>query len=141
MPRERPKQPPEVLLDANVLLRYLTGDPAPMADRARALMERAENGEFLLVLTPLIVAECVWVLKSFYKHSFATIANALQQVFELDGLHAQDAELISAALTSVARSNVDFADAYLAQMAQAGAVKVATFDQDFSRLGAAILEF
>ena len=141
MPKERLKHPPEVLLDANVLLRYLTGDPAPMADRARALLERAENGEFQLVLTPLIVAECVWVLKAFYKYSFAAIASALLQVLELDGLHAQDAGLISAALTSMARSNVDFADAYLAQMAQASAIKVATFDQDFSRLGAAILEF
>ena len=56
---------PNVLLDANVLPHYLIGDPQGMADRARTLLERAERGELMLILTPLILAECVWVLKSF----------------------------------------------------------------------------
>ena len=138
MPGERP---PEVLLDANVLLRYLTGDPAPMADRARVLLERAEGGEFTLLLTPLTMAECVWVLKSFYKQPLTAIAEALQQVLALDGLRVQDAGLISDALMSMARANVDFADAYLAELGKAGGLKVATFDQDFRRLGGETLEF
>lgn len=104
---------PNVLLDANVLLRYLIGDPQGMADRARTLLERAERGELVLILTPLILAECVWVLKSFYKHSLADIANALQRVLALDGLRTQRLDLVSDALSSMARHNVDFADAYL----------------------------
>jgi len=141
MADEPSKRPPEVLLDANVLLRYLTGDPAAMADRARVLLERAETGEVVLILTPLILAECVWVLKSFYKHPLGAIAQALQQVLALDGLRVQDAALVTDALISMARANVDFADAYLTELGKAGGLKVATFDQDFRRLGGETLDF
>lgn len=141
MSAERSGRPPEVLLDANVLLRYLTGDPVPMADRARALLERAESGELVLVLTPLTLAECVWVLKSFYKLPLNATAQALQQVLALDGLRIQDAALVTDALISMARNNVDFADAYLAELGKAGGLNVATFDQDFRRLGGETLEF
>ena len=137
----RPEGAPAVLLDANVLLRYLTGDPAPMADRARLLLERAESGEFVLVLTPLTLAECVWVLKSFYMQPIKAIADAFQQVLALDGLRIQDAGLVTDALSTMARANVDFADAYLAELSRAGGLKVATFDQDFRRLDGDMLQF
>ena len=141
MPAGRAEHVPEVLLDAHVLLRYLTGDPVPMADRARALLERAESGEFVLVLTPLTIAECVWVLKSLYKQPLTAIADALQQVLALDGLRMQDAGLVTDALSTMARANIDFADAYLAELGKTRGLKVATFDQDFRRLGGETLEF
>ena len=133
------RKAPEVLMDANVLLRYLTGEPEAMADRARGLLERAGRGELHLVLTPLTVAECVWVLKSFYKHSYPAIADALQQVLDLDGLRMQQGEVVTNALVSMARNNVDFADAYLAELGKAEGVAVATFEGVFQRLGGQVL--
>lgn len=130
---------PAALLDANVLLRYLTDDPRDMADRARLLLERAERGEVRLVLTPLTVAECVWVLKSFYRHPLPAIASALGQVMTLDGVVTQQAAVMSAALTLMARHNVDFADAYFTELAQREGIGVATFDADFARLGVTLL--
>jgi predicted nucleic acid-binding protein len=134
-------RPPEVLLDANVLLRYLTGDPEAMADRARLLLERAEGGEFTLLLTPLTIAECVWVLNSFYKQPLPTIADALQRVLALDGVRVPELSLVSDALLSMARHNVDFADAYLAERGKADGLQIASFDRDFRRLGAEVVEF
>jgi predicted nucleic acid-binding protein len=134
-------RPAEVLLNANVLLRYLTGDPEPMADRARVLLERAEAGEFLLLVTPLTVAECVWVLKSFYKHPLSAIESALQRVLALHGVKATEPDLISDALLNMARHNVDFADAYLAEQGKTTGMQVASFDQDFRRLGGQTLTF
>lgn len=131
---------PTALLDASILLRYLTGDPEPQADRARGVFERAERGEVRLILTPLTVAECVWVLKSFYKHSSAAIASALQQVMALGGVTTEQEGVVRAALTGMAHHNVEFTDAYLAELARRDGVSVATFDLDFSRLGATLLE-
>ncbi|GBF05369.1 PilT protein domain protein [Deinococcus aerius] len=130
---------PIALLDANILLRYLTGDPQPLADRARQLLERAERGEVRLVLTALTAAECVWVLKSFYKHPLPAIAAALRQVMMLDGVVTRQEAIVDAALTGMARHNVDFADAYLSELARREGMSVATFDGDFGRLGAALL--
>lgn len=134
-----PPQAPTALLDANILLRYLTGEPEDLADRARRLFERAERGEVRLILTPLTVAECVWVLKSFYKHSLAAVAGALQQVMALEGVNTGQEGVVGAALLSMARHNVDFADAYLAEVARREGLSVATFDREFERLGVALL--
>lgn len=55
--------------DANVLLRFLTGEPRDLAEKAARLMARAERGEVVIVLAPLVIAEVIRVLKSFYRHS------------------------------------------------------------------------
>lgn len=128
-----------VLLDANILLRYLTNQPPELAERSRALLERAENGELKLILTPLVVAECVWVLKSFYKLPLAAIGAALQQVLELGGVTTQQRPIISAALSSMAQHTVDFTDAYLAELARAEGLSVASFDQDFRKLSVTLV--
>ena len=48
-------------VDANVVLRLLTGQPVAQAQAAAALMARADAGELRLRICPLVVAEVVWV--------------------------------------------------------------------------------
>jgi predicted nucleic acid-binding protein len=124
-------------VDANVLLRFLTGEPEGMAERAARLMRRAEEGEVLLILSPLVVAETVWVLKSFYRHSAAEIAQVLIPLLSADGLEVKDREILVGALGLARDKNVDFADAVLALEAVRDRETVCSFDEtDFRRLPA-----
>jgi predicted nucleic acid-binding protein len=129
-----------VWVDANVLLRLLTNDPPEMAEKAAALAVRAKRGEVVLRLAPLVVAEVVWVLGSFYAFGRREIADALTGVLLADGVDAEDRELVLAALHSMASANVDFVDAYLAQAALAQGQAVCSFDEDFHRLEVGILK-
>jgi hypothetical protein len=52
------------LVDTNVLARFFTGEPHEMAIKARRLVERADNGEMVLVVLPVIVAGLVYTLES-----------------------------------------------------------------------------
>jgi predicted nucleic acid-binding protein len=125
-------------VDANVLLRFLTGEPEPMAERSARLMRRAEAGEILLILSPLIVAEIVWVLKSFYGHSCADIAGALVPLLSADGIEVEEREIMIRAIELARDKNVDFVDAVLALQAVRSGETVCTFDKtDFKRLPAA----
>jgi len=124
-------------VDANVLLRFLTGEPESMAERASRLVRRAEAGEVLLILSPLVVAEMVWVLKSFYRRSAAEIAHVLVPLLSADGLEVQDREVLTGALELARDKNVDFADAVLALEAVRSGETVCSFDEtDFRRLPA-----
>jgi predicted nucleic acid-binding protein len=124
-------------IDANVLLRFLTGEPEDMAESAGRLMRRAEEGEVLLVLSPLIVAEIVWVLKSFYRRSAAEIADVLVPLLSADGLEVKDREILVGALELARDKNVDFVDAVLALEAVRNDESVCSFDEiDFRRLPA-----
>lgn len=124
-------------VDANVLLRFLTGDPEGMAERSARLMHRAEKGEVLLVLSPLVVEEVVRVLKTSYGRSATEIAQVLVPLLSADGLEVKDREIVVGALELARDKKVDFADAVLALEAVRNGETVCTFDEtDFRRLPA-----
>lgn len=124
----------DLWVDANVLLRLITGDPPELAQRALRLVERAELGEVTLRLSPLVVVEMVWVLGSFYRYSRTEIAEVLLPLVTAKGVGLEDAQVV-AALDRMATANVDFIDAFLAETARRQGGAVASFDRDFSRLG------
>jgi predicted nucleic-acid-binding protein len=106
-----------------------------MAQKAASLMRRAEDGEVLLVLSPLVVAELVWVLKSFYRNSLTDVVNVLLPLLSADGIEVEDREAMIRALELARDKNVDFVDAVLAVHAARAGEAVCTFDStDFKRL-------
>lgn len=121
-------------VDANLILRFLTRELADLAARAFAFFQRAETGEIKLHISPLVVAEVVWVLGSFYKYSRVQITEELLPFLRSAGLVVQDQALIIKALELMASANVDFVDAYLAAVAHRAGETVASFDRDFRRL-------
>jgi predicted nucleic acid-binding protein len=124
-------------VDANVLLRFLTRDPEDMAAKAASLMLRAEQGEVALVVSPLTVAELVWVLKSFYRRSLSEIAEVVVPLLSADGIVVEERELMIRALELARDKNVSFADAVLALQAVRREEAVCTFDvADFKKLPA-----
>lgn len=127
-------------VDANVLLRFLTGEPEDMAGRAAELLERTRRRELGVRVHAIGVAEAVWVLQSFYGYSRAEISGALIPLLEDHGLQVAERRAVIQALTSMARDNVDFADALLAEKARMRGEGVASFDKDFKRLGVELCE-
>jgi predicted nucleic acid-binding protein len=71
-----------LLLDTNVIVRFLTGDHRAHSPRSRSLFARAAAGGVPLVVRDLALAETVWVLQSFYKLDRAAIAAALKDLIE-----------------------------------------------------------
>lgn len=121
-------------VDANVLLRLLTGDPPDMATRALELARSAERGEVRLKLAALVVAEVVWVLGSFYRFDRRRIAEVVASLVTAEGVEVEQEEVVLAALLEMSDANVDFVDAYLAEIARRHDESVASFDRDFERL-------
>ncbi len=74
------------------------------------------------------------MLNSFYKYSRTQIAEVLISLLTSDGVLLEDTEQIVAALERMATANVDFIDAYLAEVARRNDEAVVSFDQDFRRL-------
>jgi predicted nucleic acid-binding protein len=121
-------------LDANVLLRFLTGSPPELAGRAADLLARAQRREIPLRVHPVVVAETVWVLESFYGYSRVEISGALIPLLEQPALRVEGARTVVRALEVMAENDVDFADALLAATARSRGESVASFDKDFRKL-------
>ena len=90
-------------VDANVVLRFITGEPPEMAAQALELMARAENGEVCLRLPHLAVAEIVWVLSSFYQFTKREIADTLISFINADGMQVDNSDLVIQALQDMAK--------------------------------------
>lgn len=101
-------------VDANVILRFLTGDPPPMAERAALLFQAVEQGELQLMVDPIVLAEVVWVLQSFYRYRPAEIAPIMREFLLQDGIEAEEKDILLQALSLYEFRNVDFADALVA---------------------------
>ncbi|MGQ9513272.1 PIN domain-containing protein [Thermodesulfitimonas sp.] len=124
-------------LDTNVILRYLLRDNEELFATAAQVMTSAERGEVNLHLTPLIVAEVVWVLESFYGYPREQVAEVVGAFATAGGIILEERETVLQALADYASLNVDFVDAYLAARACATGWPVCTFDKkDFARLPA-----
>ena len=87
------------LVDANVILRFITKDPPEMADAARNLFKQAEAGEIGLIILTITVAEVVWVLESFYSYAKIHVAETFGAFLRCDGLQVEQANLIQEALS------------------------------------------
>ena len=103
----------ELLLDANVLVRFLVQDDASQSPAATALLESADRQECRLHLDGLAIAECVYVLVGHYRRNRKDVVGALLTLIQSSGVVTADADVVSDALRRFAAVNVDFADAWL----------------------------
>jgi predicted nucleic acid-binding protein len=122
------------LVDTNILLRFLSGEPPAQAAAARKLFERAARGEVILEVPTLIVAEAYYTLVSFYEVERKVAAGKLSQLLQQHGVKLRDASSVLATLGWLQASSVGFSDAYLAATASEEKLAVVSFETDFDKL-------
>jgi predicted nucleic acid-binding protein len=125
--------PKRYLVDTNILLRFLSGEPVGQAAAARKLFHRAQTGEVVLDISPVIVAEAFYTLLSFYGVERKAAAEKISLLLQQRGVRLRDASQVLAALVRLQTANVGFADAYLAAGAAEEKLSVASFDRDFDK--------
>jgi predicted nucleic acid-binding protein len=80
-------------------------------------MAEAERGEVSLYMSPLVLVEVIWVLKSFYRYSMTAITHVVIALVSASGIEVDNRVLIIRAVELARDQNVDFADAYIALQA------------------------
>jgi predicted nucleic-acid-binding protein len=121
------------LLDTNVIVRYLVQDHERQARAAGKLFEACDRGEIVLVILPEVLAECVFVLESFYEPARADITSALRTLISSPGVEIEGSSVRLDALDRYRRTTVHFADCLIAATAAATDTPIASFDLDFRK--------
>jgi predicted nucleic acid-binding protein len=60
------------LVDTNLIVRYLVQDHDKHARAAGKLFDACDRGEVVIVVLPVVLAECVFVQESFYRWNAAS---------------------------------------------------------------------
>lgn len=92
------------------------------------------SGEQLL-LADLVLAECVYVLESFYEVPRRRVADLMRAALALPNIETVDPSVLLRALAIYEIERLDFAEAYLAAQAEAtGVGEVLSFDRSLDRV-------
>ena len=121
------------LVDTNLIVRYLVQDHDKHAKAACKMFDACDRGDLVIVVLPVVLAECVFVLESFYGHSRADIASALGRLISSPGIEITEVTIHLDALNRYQGTKAHFVDCLIAATAVAKNVPVSTFDQDFRK--------
>lgn len=120
-----------VVIDTNVLIRYVTNDDPEKAERAKLFIEQVEQGNEECVLCESVIAETIWVLTHprTYNLSRDEVVEYIMSLVLLDGVRVQSKTMYLRALEMYKTSKLDFTDCVLAATVESGkASSLATFD-------------
>lgn len=124
----------KLIADTNVIVRLLTGDDAIQSAIAAGLLEKAQTGEFVLLVPDVVVIETCWMLKSIYRFTHAEIASALLRLLSVEEVETEHGPIVDV-LRRYQTANIDVIDIYLAYQSKRTGSPVLTWNKrDFSRL-------
>ena len=121
------------LVDTNLIVRYLVQDHEKHAKAAGKLFDACDRGDVVIVMLPAVLAECVFVLGSFYEHPRGDITSALGRLISSPGVEIDGAAIHLDALDRYRKTNVHFVDCLIAATAATENMPVASFDQNFRK--------
>jgi len=123
------------IIDANIVLRFLTNDLPEQADRCTKLLKRVEDGMEEVILPELVLADIVWILEKFYCQPKEKIRDLLIALLNLRGLRHPNKKTAKEALRLYAEKNIDWTDAFVAsQMFMQKRYEIYSYDTDFERI-------
>lgn len=121
------------LTDTNVLIRLIVKDDEDKFRTMVELAKKVENHELTLMIPTVVIAECCWLLKSFYQLEKSLIKEYLTDILQSVNVEPEE-EIAIEALRLYAEKNIDFADALLS-VKSSSTLPVLTWDKkDFKRL-------
>ncbi len=128
------KDSKDIVIDTNLLVRYLTDDEPQKAKAVDTLLNSAAKGELKILIPSIVIAELVWVLESFYKMIAEDITGLVEAILNTPGVDTQDKSVIKAALKLYHSKKIDLIDAWIIEFARAkGAKRIYTFDKKHFR--------
>ncbi len=129
-----------VVIDTNVIVRYLIETPPEQYERARRLMEKVSAGDARLSLCAAVLGEVAAILHHVYGKPRSEVAGTLLAFATARGVEVdEEATVVRALERSRDLKDIDFIDAYIAAKAADTGRPVASFDRELhKRLGTTV---
>ncbi len=118
-----------LLVDANIVLRYILNDHPELSERAAELLEQNEA-----FLPTEVVCEVVYVLQKVYSVPRKQIQARLCALLDEHLIAAEKTEVLQQALAVYCTKNLDIVDALLWAYHNVDHYQVVTFDEKLSKL-------
>lgn len=125
---------PTVLIDTNILLRYLRNDHPILSIKAQKIFERAYKNSINIYLDEVVLAETIWVLSSHFKTPKSLIVSKLLEQLYFDWIINPKKNLMIKALGLFGKTNLSYIDCWIFIVNQNLKTSLETFDNDLKKL-------
>lgn len=123
-----------VVIDTNILLRYLRNDHPNLALKAKKIFDKAYKNDVNIYLDEIILAETIWVLASHYKTPKSLIVSKLIEQLYFDWIINPRKKLMIKALGLFGKTNLSYIDCWIFIVNQSLKASLETFDNDLKKL-------
>jgi predicted nucleic acid-binding protein len=130
-------KPVVMLADANVFLRFLRNDHAEHSPAAKEVIEQAADGEVILRVPEIVVADIFYTLTApMMKIPRATAARQLAALLQQPGIDFENRRQVLETLSLCETKNIDYGDAALIVFAKSTVqqLPILSYDQDFAKV-------
>lgn len=124
-----------VVLDTNVLARFLIKDVLDQYIEAERIFNQVEAQKIQAKVSILVINELIWVLENYYEIDRKVFIDQLLYLLALRniGIIEVKKSLVVKILERMKTSTIDFTDYYLTMIAAGG--QIVSFDKDIKRIG------
>ncbi len=120
-----------VIIDANVILRYLLRDNETLYKNAETLLNDVFTGKKKALVIQSVIAEVVYVLQKLYNVNRKQIADVLIDFLRMKGVRTQDSDIVLESFEIFRNRNMDYVDCLLC--AYSIEYEVISFDKDLKK--------
>lgn len=119
-----------MVIDTDVVIRFLTRDDSQKAQRFERFLESGKKG----IITDVTFAEIYWTLNSFYKFPKHKILNILEALISYKSI-SSNKEVLMYVIKILREQTISFIDAYtIAYAAIKNDAKILSFDKGFDKI-------
>lgn len=121
-------------LDTSVLMRLLTGQPAPLAEVAREYLAEVEESGSVVFVSNLVVSEAYFACQHHYRMAKADVLAGLLTLLSKPTFVVQQALLDLLTIDGLATAKPGFLDRLIHTEYAASGLKLVTFEKAANRL-------
>ncbi len=123
-----------ILLDTNVILRFILQDHPIYALKSEKIFKKIDNGEIKVYISWIVIFETVFVMQNTHKLSKDEIQGKLIPILNLENVKIEQENLIKSTFDYFIKKNISLADAYhVALMNKRKINQIYSFDKDFDK--------
>ena len=117
-----------ILIDTNILLRYLLQDHPLLSPKAREIFLLAQKGKHLIYIDEVVIAETISILRTYYKSAKKLVVEKISKLLYFPWIVNSRKNLISEALNLFFESpKLSYIDYWLFVLSQEKSMLVLVF--------------
>lgn len=124
-----------VIVDTNIVLRYLRQDNPILSPKAKEFFDRAQKGKFAIYLDETVIIEIIGVLKIYYKSPKNIVVEKISKLLYLPWIVNPRKKLVAKALSLYFNtSKLSYVDCWLFVLSREEKMQLETFDKNLQNL-------